>query len=233
MKLSKRLSAINNLITQPYDVIWDTCCDHGYLGMALLQRQAAKQVNFVDIVPALIDNLASRLAHLPHATTTSAWQVICQHVGDIKLTASTRQLIVIAGVGGDLMLSLVQQIVANNLPHKEQPLEFILCPVHHAYKLRSGLSQLGLGLLSEQIVTENQRFYEVLHVSFAADTAIHVCGSVMWDFSQTSHQQYVQRLLAHYTRMRQQDQPYLQKVITDYQQLIKHSLQHKNQLTVY
>ncbi|QSA20815.1 SAM-dependent methyltransferase, partial [Vibrio furnissii] len=38
MKLSKRLQTIEKLVTQHYDHIWDCCCDHGFLGMTLLQR---------------------------------------------------------------------------------------------------------------------------------------------------------------------------------------------------
>ena len=55
MKLSKRLNAINSLITQSYDIVWDCCCDHGFLGMALLERGIAKQINFVDIIPELME----------------------------------------------------------------------------------------------------------------------------------------------------------------------------------
>ena len=64
MKLSKRLTAINTLISQHHDIIWDCCCDHGYLGMALLKRAAANQVIFVDIVATLMNDLEAQLSSI-------------------------------------------------------------------------------------------------------------------------------------------------------------------------
>jgi len=48
------------MVTGNYQHIWDTCCDHGMLGEALLVEQIANKVNtrlivhFVDIVPSII-----------------------------------------------------------------------------------------------------------------------------------------------------------------------------------
>ena len=60
-KLSKRLQAINNMIDTHYQNIWDCCCDHGLLGLTLLNRKTADIIHFVDIVPSLTTRLESLL----------------------------------------------------------------------------------------------------------------------------------------------------------------------------
>ncbi|WP_165721429.1 MULTISPECIES: tRNA (adenine(22)-N(1))-methyltransferase TrmK [unclassified Pseudoalteromonas] len=223
MKLSKRLTAIDTLISQHHDIIWDCCCDHGYLGMALLKRAAANQVIFVDIVATLMNDLETQLSSINKLQKTCnknpQWQVLCQDVGKIEIAQNKSQVVVIAGVGGELLLSLIQQIIANNAVEHLNNVRFILCPVHHTYKLRVGLKQLGLGLVSEQIVYDNKRFYEVIEVSFSSNNEISHTGNKMWDFSSAEHAMYQRQLINHYNKMLNKDKPYYQKVITDYQEL--------------
>lgn len=220
MKLSKRLNAINSLITQPYDIVWDCCCDHGFLGMALLERGIAKQINFVDIIPTLMQALEQSLQHFEQGKSLPSWQVRCEDVAQIKLPTAAKQVVVIAGVGGDLCLKLIQQIIANN-PHSLHQLSFIICPIQHLYKVRTGLKACNLKLDNEQIIVENKRFYEVLKVSFNATNSITETGAQMWDKHNPHHHQYQQQLLNHYTRMINKDRLYYQKVITAYQRVFE------------
>lgn len=177
MKLSKRLAAIDSLIGDHQNLIWDCCCDHGYLGMALLKRNAAEKVIFVDIIADIMTALRAQLVHNSQLKSNSEWQVLCQDVGAIKLTQTKDQVVVIAGVGGELMLRLMQQIIANNTAQQIKSVRFILCPVHHTYLLRTGLKKLSLGLLSEQIICDKQRFYELIEVSFNSEKLISNTGS--------------------------------------------------------
>ncbi|CAM4115378.1 tRNA (adenine(22)-N(1))-methyltransferase [Pseudoalteromonas ostreae] len=220
MKLSSRLSAIDSLIYAPYDVIWDCCCDHGLLGMALLKRAAAKQINFVDIVPTLMDELEHTLTRFSDQQAACQWQVLCQDVATIELQPSAKQLIIIAGVGGELLLRLVQKMVANCPEKLREQLSFIVCPVHHTYALRQGLQALGLGLIKEQLVQENNRFYEVIQLSFTSNTALSVTGSQIWNNAEPMHELYLQQLVAHYTRMLNKDRTYFQYVLDDYQKIL-------------
>ena len=102
-------------------------------------------------------------------------------VSTLKLPESSgRQLIIIAGVGGDLSLEMVQAITRT---HPERELEFMLCPVRQHYLLRQGLIALGYGLVDESLLRENKRFYEIIHVSSGSDRAISPIGDRMWDLS--------------------------------------------------
>ncbi|KTF17937.1 tRNA (adenine(22)-N(1))-methyltransferase [Pseudoalteromonas sp. H105] len=219
MKLSHRLNAINLLVNESYEVIWDCCCDHGLLGMTLLERKLAKKVMFVDIVPELMNGLSNKLTQLMDPNLPCEWQVQCQDVAGIELQPNAKQLVIIAGVGGELLLRLMQKIILNHEQQTLRGLSFIVCPVHHTYSLRQGLARLGLGLISEQIITENKRFYEVLHVGFKSGAAIEPTGDKMWDFTDKNHHQYLNKLIEHYTRMIKKDPTYYGQVIADYKQL--------------
>ncbi|WP_220770941.1 tRNA (adenine(22)-N(1))-methyltransferase TrmK [Shewanella sp. MBTL60-007] len=217
LKISQRLQHINTLINAPYDHIWDCCCDHGLLGAALLKRKAARNIHFVDVVPNLmfevklklqrffpdgeLDKPSLDIASLCVPSADSLWQVHCVDVAKLDLAEkSQRQLIIIAGVGGDLTIELVQQIMAR---HPQHSLEFILCPVHHIYKVRTAMQQLGLGLVNEHLMQENKRFYEILHLSTTSQIPLTSVGSVMWDMDRELDRDYLQKSLKHYRNIDQ------------------------------
>lgn len=208
MKLGKRLKVIDQLVDKTYDHIWDCCCDHGLLGLNLLARNAGSVIHFVDSVQALIDELSSQLLVIEnHAeysgqpSLSSQWQLHCISAEDINLNPHNSNLIIIAGVGGDLLIKLVNSIAAK---YPNQGLDFILCPVHHNYKVRQALIDLKLGLVNEIIVKENKRFYEVIYVSTESSRSLSSVGSSnMWERSRVDGQEYLTQTLAHYRRTEQ------------------------------
>jgi len=214
-KLSNRLKKIDNMVSSRYQNIWDCCCDHGLLGLALLKRKAANTIHFVDIVPSLTSHLEALLQkHFNSNDYEQRWQVHCIDVAKLPLSPKSKNLIIIAGVGGELLIEFIEKIVEDF--QKKTPtdslkeLEFILCPVHHNYQVRQALISHNFSLLEECIITENKRFYEVIHVKkqFSLSTNPHstmnkisVTGDIMWDFSCKSHQQYLAKTISHFQRM--------------------------------
>lgn len=219
MKLSHRLEQINQMVTDQYDHIWDCCCDHGFLGAALLQRGAADKVHFVDVVPSLTEALEVQLARfLPDFLKGHDWQVHCIDVSTLRLPESSgRQLIIIAGVGGDLTLEMVQAITRT---HPDRALEFMLCPVRQHYLLRQGMIALGYGLVDESLLRENKRFYEIIHVSSGSDRAISPIGDRMWDLSRVLDREYLNRTIAHYERMDRNAGQEAEQILTHYRELL-------------
>lgn len=218
LKLSHRLEQINQMVTDQYDQIWDCCCDHGFLGVALLQRSAAKKVHFVDVVPSLTESIQAQLECLPAAVLGGCdWQVHCMDVSTLTLPVSEgRQLVIIAGVGGDLTLQLAQAITRN---HPNQDLDFMLCPVRQHYQLREGLAELGYGLLNERLLRENKRFYEVIHVSNRSDRPISPIGDLMWDLSRPLDCEYLSRTIAHYERSGRSGAQQAEQILARYRAL--------------
>jgi tRNA (adenine22-N1)-methyltransferase len=229
--LSKRLNAIDEMIKQPYINIWDCCCDHGLLGKHLLMQRSANVIHFVDIVPNLIEKLTTELEqHFTQNTFIRSWQTHCINVADLPLiklgnNSQKKQLIIIAGVGGDRLIELFESIIKKYL-HSDllAQLEFILCPVHHNYKVRETLIANNMALIDERLIKDNQRFYEILHVGKPtnkdAKSKISNIGSIMWDLSQDEHQQYLDKTITHYKRLSLNPKSNVKHIIKAYSTLL-------------
>lgn len=224
IKMSRRLQKIDAMIGQSYQHIWDCCCDHGFLGLTLLQRQAADTVHFVDIVPQLLRQIESDLqTHYGQTQDKSRWDVHCADVKNLPLAKVSenpecdKHLIVIAGVGGELTIELMTAILSK---FSHYPLEFILCPVHHNYKVREFLISRQLGLIAENLIIENKRGYEILHVALNVTEPVSGVGSKMWDFSQKEHIDYLQKSIKHYQRIAKSPRQDVQVIINQYQKLL-------------
>ena len=221
LKTGLRLQQIQKMLTKHYDHIWDCCCDHGLLGFNLLNAQMAQHVHFVDIVPELLTEIRHTLEKHWQGPQ-HAWHVHCIDVAklpikDFSIADKTdRHLIIIAGIGGELLIELLQSL----LPFcANYHLEFILCPVHHNYKLRQFLIAHDFGLIDERLVFENKRGYEILHVSREIARPLSLVGDKMWDFSDLQHASHLQKTLGHYQRIAKNPHLDVTDIINHYQQL--------------
>lgn len=204
LKLSNRLQAIEQMVTSQYDHIWDCCCDHGFLGSVLLSRPEANTVHFVDIVPQLMAELDSKLHRF---YPNSNWKTHCLDVAKLPLIHyEGKHLIIIAGVGGDLMIEFIEAI---HKKHQDLNIDFLLCPVHHQFSLRQTLIALDFSLQHEVLLEENRRFYEIVLVSTTKDEhkSVNPVGDIMWQ-STSIHQadtaqRYLAKTLDHYQRIQQ------------------------------
>lgn len=215
MKLNNRLAALSGMITRRYNHIWDCCCDHGHLGIALMQSGSATTVHFVDVVNPLIDVLTAKLQQ--QHPDSDCWETHCCDLNLLTLPErSSDHLLIIAGVGGDLTIEFVKNIIANN-PHHN--IEFLLCPVRHNAKVRQTLKELGLKLINESIVYDKGLFYEVVHASSGAQEDIVITGSVMWDKLNPKHLQYLEKTIEHYERASRSSPEKYHELLTSYREL--------------
>lgn len=208
-KLSHRLLTLQHLIENEYEHIWDCCCDHGHLGMSLLSKfakfQSPPTIHFIDIVPTLMDEIDAKLTRF-YPQSDFNWQVHCGDVSQLPLElASKKQLVIIAGVGGELIQEFVTQILKQ---HPHQSIDFLLCPVNEPYQLRQSLIALDLSLKSEQIINDNKRYYEALLVTNDTQHSapISAVGEQMWQvINEQQHainQAYLAKTIAHYQRVK-------------------------------
>lgn len=211
MKLSNRLKLVEKMVEDHYAHIWDCCCDHGFLGASLLSKKAKATVHFVDIVPDLIDELETKLERF---FSGSAWETHCLDVSLLPLQRyDDNHLVIIAGVGGDLIAKFVDSICKR---HSKLNIDFLLCPVHHNFSLRQKLIELNLGLKDEALIKENQRFYEVILVSSDNNNnkSISTVGNKIW-YSKSA-QEYLNQTLNHYQRIQQGQKTDVQHIIDAY-----------------
>ncbi|WP_135454351.1 tRNA (adenine(22)-N(1))-methyltransferase [Vibrio echinoideorum] len=219
MKLSNRLQTLHSLVSNDYQHIWDCCCDHGFLGIQLLSDHKAPQIHFVDIVPSLMNELEGKLRrYFPQDNNVeqheqSQWKVYCLDVAAIPLDKHAgRHLVIIAGVGGDLTQKLVDDI---HRQHPDKAIDFLLCPVHQQFELRSHLKSLKFGLINEVLIEENRRYYEILLVrnnrheneTSSLLTEVSNVGDKIWTPSCEQQKQvslqYKAKTLQHYLRIHQ------------------------------
>jgi tRNA (adenine22-N1)-methyltransferase len=236
--LGKRLARIDAMVRSDYAHIWDCCCDHGLLGASLLSRQIAPCIHFVDRVPDLMHELEAKLQRffpleIPHPGPGSStpsphalpyWQVHCLDVAALPLQQYCgKHLVIIAGVGGDLVMQLIAAIHKN---HPAADIDFLLCPVHHQFALRQQLIQLNFGLREEALVEEKQRFYEVLlvctHAAGSQDCAkISAIGEGIWQSSSSAQTEtasdYLEKTISHYQRIQRGNAVDVQHIIQAYQ----------------
>jgi tRNA (adenine22-N1)-methyltransferase len=217
--------------SQQYEHIWDCCCDHGLLGFALLSRNAANNIHFIDIVSELmteVENKLQRFYATPSNSSTASWKTHCLDVAKLPLEEyEGKHLIIIAGVGGDLMIMFISAI---HQQHPNMNIDFLLCPVHHQFSLREKLIELNFSLKDEMLVEDNKRFYEVIHVSSSSEVGgkIHPVGDKIWqssyspNSSKTSNEQaeiayrYLNKTLSHYQRIQQGKSSEVQEIIDAY-----------------
>lgn len=234
MKLGIRLKQIETLVAPDYDHIWDCCCDHGFLGASLINKQRAPYIHLVDIVPELIQSLNEKLTrHIP-AHPDCQWDTHCLDISRLPLSHySGKQLVIIAGIGGDLMAQLVNDIT---LANPDIEIDFLLCPVHHLYTLRQQLIELNMMLKEEVLVKENKRIYEVLLLSsnpaHIADreNKLSPVGNAIWQATSSDQQQrlielqiaeeYLTKTQKHYQRMQYgNNDPKIQTILQAYQDI--------------
>jgi tRNA (adenine22-N1)-methyltransferase len=223
VKLGKRLQAIEKMFNGEYDHIWDCCCDHGLLGFQLLENDKAKHLHFVDVVAPLMQEIESKLQR--YYQGESKWSVHCLDVAKLPLAeyADEKHLIIIAGVGGELLIHFLSVLLPAT---SKMNVQFLLSPVHHNYQLREFLQKQNCHLVDEKIVEENKRFYELIHIespiikSTPAKHQVSLVGDKMWDFYNSSHRTYLQHTILHYQRMSKNPKMDVLDIIKAYQDLL-------------
>ena len=203
MKLSTRLQQLAQMVGPDYDHIWDCCCDHGHLGLQLLANTNV-HIHFVDIVPELINRLTGKLEQ--HCSDKSGrWHAYCMDMAELPLNQKEgRQLVIIAGVGGDLLIQLLDSLIPK---HPGLDVDFLLCPVYHQYAVRQKLIGLNFSLLDEILIEDNQRFYEALLVSTNPESGepVSPVGNKIWQADTAEQMEtakgYLSRNLNHYRRI--------------------------------
>lgn len=160
IKLSKRLKIIHNMV--PKSVVADIGSDHGKLMIALVQSGIVQKGFAVENKEGPFERLRNNLVryHVDDKITP----LFSDGIKDITRDVST---IVIAGMGG----TSIVKILKNN-PEKLVRVQTIIIDAHTAVPLvRREICQMGFAIADEQIVKEDDIFYEIIKF-IKADKAI-------------------------------------------------------------
>jgi tRNA (adenine22-N1)-methyltransferase len=215
MKIGHRLEQIVEIIKRPYFRIWDCCCDHGLLGMALLDKRVAHEVYFIDVLEKQINRLRQKLSRF-FRKTDYQWQIYCKDLNQVVIPEQGDQLVIIAGVGSDKTVQFIESLKRKSLA---DTFDLIVCSVHGNYHVRRALIDFGYRLLDECIVEENGRFYEIIYVSHNADEVVSPVGDKMWDWSNPQHITYWHKTIQHYQKKALGNKYQFLPIINAYQDL--------------
>lgn len=187
-----------------YDRVWDCCCDHGYLGLKILDAALCEKLIFVDQVPHIVQRLRTKLLPFP----ADSYGAIAGDAASLCFDPNKRHLVILAGVSGKTVISIMEAICSN---HRCAQIDFLLCPTKSLYDVREYLISERFLLAHEAIVTEKRRHYEVIYIQSSKQLADRNEGDVgarstvsatgaMWCGDNVEHRQYLAKLVAHYQR---------------------------------
>jgi len=194
-RFGPRLNAIYDIIAQqqnPYICIWDCCCDHGYLGIKILHDNLCEKLIFVDQLAHIMQQLSAKLASFGSAQ----YELITADAGELTFDLQQRHLVILAGVGGETTVEIVSSIRSN---HPDVQIDYIFCPSSRQNALREYLVAEKLGLISENLVCENRRYYEILYVQgkkLSGEVPGVPLHCNMWDEANPDHQRYLNKINA-------------------------------------
>jgi tRNA (adenine22-N1)-methyltransferase len=192
--MSKRIQTFKTMY-QGENILWDLCCDHGLIGESFLDLDSdnIREINFLDNIPSIIEKLAQRASYITKPRKINIYLHDCTK---LKIINNETNLIIIAGIGGLLLIEILQSLLSN--PHLKANL--ILSPHTHLYEVRRFLNEGNFKLIDELLLFENNQYYEFIHVKANPeknDQKVQVFSSKIYQFYPDS-QNYLKMQLKHY-----------------------------------
>lgn len=155
MKLSERLELVLSFV-EPGESAADVGTDHGHVPVELVRRTIAKKAVAMDV----------RKGPLSRATENIALAGLADKIetrlsdGVAKLQPGEADSVVIAGMGGELIIKILE-----NGRHMWDPVkQWVLSPQSEIFKVRRWLFENGFVIRKEDMVLEDEKFYTVMDV---------------------------------------------------------------------
>lgn len=155
-----RLDTICQMILKN-SVVYDIGCDHAYLLLKLYPK--IKKGFALDIAQKPLNTAIKTINE--HNISDKIEAVLSN--GLEKVDFNIAENIVIAGMGGELIIS----IMSNNTNIYNKELTFLLQPMSKPELLRQFLYSEGFTILEEAISIEERRFYTIIKCRFSGEKA--------------------------------------------------------------
>ena len=151
IKLSERLKIIHDMV--PKSVVADIGSDHGKLMIALVQSGIVRKGFAVENKEGPFERLRSNL--IRYHVNEKITPLFSDGIKDITRDVNT---IVIAGMGGQTIVRILKAH-----PEKMIHVQTIIIDAHTAVPYaRKEICQMGFAIADEQIVKEDDIFYEII-----------------------------------------------------------------------
>ena len=137
--------------------LFDIACDHGLIGLTALIEGKCSEVIFIDQVEKIIEKLNIKVKKYPKNFQDKI-RMIAINAAKYESYLPTANY-VIAGIGGNTMLSIIDQILK---VVDVKTSHFIFVPHQQIFEFRQGLIDRELAILNETVIMENGKFREVI-----------------------------------------------------------------------
>lgn len=172
MALSKRLEQVATMIP-PCQTVADVGTDHGFLAVALIEKEIAGQVIAIDVNRGPLES-AKRFVK----ERRLEGHIKCR-LGDglAVTTAGEIDCAVICGMGGELM----QHIISVG-PELLQT--YVVQPQSHREELKKFLVAQGYGITDEQCLQEGKQYYDIWVVERGVTSVYNSLpsDSILWEY---------------------------------------------------
>ena len=160
MRLSKRLETVISFV-KPGSRVADVGTDHGFVPIELVLRKLAAGAVAMDVRPGPLGRAQE------HIRQQGLEKEIETRLGDgvERLDAKEADTVVIAGMGGPLVIHIMEQ--GRHL--WEHVRHWILSPQSELDKVRRFLHGNGFYIVREEMVAEEEKYYTVIDARFGGD----------------------------------------------------------------
>lgn len=151
--LSERMKAITEMVT-PGVSVCDVGCDHGYVSIYLVKEKGAPKAIAMDVRPGPLS-----LAREHVSAYGVSDKVECRLSDGLENVAPKEaQCLVIAGMGGNLMCSILKEGEEKAKSFRE----LILQPQSQIEEFRIFLREHGYKIVAEDMVLEEGKYYPLM-----------------------------------------------------------------------
>jgi tRNA (adenine22-N1)-methyltransferase len=173
--LSHRLNRLRSFFPGQGNV-WDIGCDHAQLGLSFL-NDPVDSIHLVDSSAPVVANLQHVLNKINDASYITKRNIFITYGRgqDLKVKAKQNTFF-IAGMGG----KEIGEIVTALLPQLDETSRFVISPHRKILELRTRLGHLPLSLAHEEVIAEDNQFYQILVLTPGAGPGVHPFGERIW-----------------------------------------------------
>lgn len=162
MKLSDRLQAVADCVTENL-IVADIGTDHGYVPIYLVLKGICNKAYAMDI------NEGPILRAREHIIENGLENKIETRIsnGFEKLGPGEAECAVIAGMGGELMVTILKE----GIETVQSLQELVLSPHSEIVMVRKYLHQIGFKIIAEKMLIDDGKFYTVIKAAQGGDRA--------------------------------------------------------------
>lgn len=152
IKLSNRMQAVADMVEEKRVV--DIGCDHAFVSIYLAQKFGTERVIAMDVKTGPVEIAKANIANYMLADKID----VRMSNGFDKLSVGEADVAVIAGMGGYLMIDILEA----GKEHLEAGINLVLQPQSDIQQVRQYLDSVGYIIEAEDMLIEDGKFYTII-----------------------------------------------------------------------